>query len=141
MVRWHDCMRVRPADSASSASGSGSVRSERGSPLLGTLPNRELDFRFGSGPMPDFGPDFGPVRKSSGPNRGSEPDCGITSSAVSSWVFPLVRYQSKISMRCSSVAFSFLVKTGIGFWFFLTGFCGRSGPFGWSVQVIKLGKY
>src|SRR5260221_579524 len=28
--------------------------------------------------MPNFEPDFGPVRKGSGPNRGSEPDCGIT---------------------------------------------------------------
>jgi hypothetical protein len=56
----------------------GSVRSERGSTLLGPLLNPEPDFRFSSGPMPNFGLNFGPVHRGSGPNRGSGPDCGIT---------------------------------------------------------------
>ena len=62
----------------------GSVRSERSSTLLGPLLNPEPDFRFGSCPMLNFGLDFGPVHKSSGPNRGSGPDCGITSRGCSS---------------------------------------------------------
>jgi hypothetical protein len=36
------------------------------------------DFGSGSAPMPNFEPDFGPVRKGSGPNHGSEPDFGNT---------------------------------------------------------------
>ena len=45
---------------------------------FGPPPNPEPDFRFGSGLMLNLRPDFGPVQKSSGPNRGSEPDSGIT---------------------------------------------------------------
>ena len=56
----------------------GSVQSERSSTLLAPLLNPEPDFRFGSCPMLNFGLDFGPVHRSSGPNRGSGPDCGIT---------------------------------------------------------------
>ena len=62
----------------------GSVQSERSSTLLGPLLNPEPDFRFGSCPMLNFGLDFGPVHRSSGPNRGSGPDCGITTPAESS---------------------------------------------------------
>src|SRR5712691_12976841 len=55
---------------------SGSVRTRF--TTSGGPPNREPDFRSGSAPMLNFEPDFGPVRKGSGPNRGSELDCGIT---------------------------------------------------------------
>jgi hypothetical protein len=49
--------------------------------------------------------------------------------AVLDWFSPLAWYQSKISMRWASVAFSFLVKTGAGLSFFLLGFlCLYSGP-------------
>jgi len=46
----------------------------------GPLPNPEPDFGFGSGLVPNFEPDRSPVQKGSGPNRGSEPDPGITTS-------------------------------------------------------------
>lgn len=46
--------------------------------VLGPYPNPELDFRSGSGWWVNLEPDFSPVRKSSGSNLGSEPDCGIT---------------------------------------------------------------
>ena len=51
---------------------SGSVRT-RFTTSLGA-PNPEPDFRSGSASMLNFEPDFGPVRKGSGPNRSSEPD-------------------------------------------------------------------
>ena len=41
-------------------------------------PNLGPDHRFGSALSPNFEPDFGQVLKSSGPNRGSELDWGIS---------------------------------------------------------------
>ena len=46
--------------------------------IFGALPNREPDFWSGSAHILNLGPDLGPVRPGSGPNLGSEPDCGIT---------------------------------------------------------------
>src|SRR6267154_6334899 len=44
-----------------------------------TCANQGPNHMFGSGlPTLDFEPNFGPVRKSSGSNLGSEPDCGST---------------------------------------------------------------
>src|SRR6267154_4363313 len=43
-----------------------------------TCANQGLNHAFGSGLTLDFEPNFGPVRKSSGSNLGSEPDCGST---------------------------------------------------------------
>ena len=62
-----------------SHSGSGSDRVWTGSLGSGRPPNLELDFRSGSAPMPNFGPDLGPVHQSSGLDQSSEPNCGNTS--------------------------------------------------------------
>ena len=43
-----------------------------------TCANQGPNHAFGSGLTLDFEPNFGPVRKSSGSNLGSEPDCGST---------------------------------------------------------------
>jgi len=59
-------------------SGLGSSLVQTGFTTLGPLPNLEPDFWFSLGAMLNLGPDFGPVRKSLGPNHGSELDCGIT---------------------------------------------------------------
>jgi len=42
------------------------------------LPNRKLDRRSGLPHVPNFEPDFGPVRKGSGSNHGSELNLAIT---------------------------------------------------------------
>ena len=47
-----------------------------GSLGLATPPNLNLYCRSGSVTMPNLGPDLGPVRLGSGPDRGSESDCG-----------------------------------------------------------------
>ena len=60
----------------------GSVWSKHGLSLLGPPSNLELDSRFSSGLMPNFGLDLSPVHKSSGPNLGSELDCSITMCAI-----------------------------------------------------------
>ena len=41
-------------------------------------PNPEPDVGSGSAPTLNLGPDLGQVLLGSGPNPGSEPDCGIT---------------------------------------------------------------
>jgi hypothetical protein len=53
-----------------------------GSTKLSRCLNPGLDLRFGSCLGVNFGPDFGQVRKSSGSNFGSGPNCGITNRTV-----------------------------------------------------------
>jgi hypothetical protein len=60
------------------ASGSKVWTSPDGFAIFGALLNRELDFQSGSANMLNLGPDLGPVWQVSGPNLGSELDCGIT---------------------------------------------------------------
>ncbi|KAH9163979.1 hypothetical protein EDB89DRAFT_2142198 [Lactarius sanguifluus] len=43
------------------------------------IPNPELNLWSGSAQLPNLGPNFGPVQKSSGSNFGSELDCSIPS--------------------------------------------------------------
>ena len=59
---WFGCVRTRPNPFRK----------------VGTYLNCKPDFAFGSGWGLNFGPDFGYVRRSSGSNLGSEPDCGST---------------------------------------------------------------
>jgi len=47
-----------------------------GSARFGPTPNPDLDFWSGSAPTPNPGPNFGPVRSGSGPDRSSEPNRG-----------------------------------------------------------------
>ena len=50
-----------------------------GSARFGPTPDPEPDHRSGSALAPNSGPNPGPVREGSGPDQGSEPNCGNTS--------------------------------------------------------------
>src|SRR6267154_3184274 len=70
--------RTRPTDRKSPPLKSrGCIGSNRFKKIL-TCANQGPNHAFGSGLTLDFEPNFGPVRKSSGSNLGSEPDCGST---------------------------------------------------------------
>ena len=60
------------------ASGSQVRTRPNGFAIFWALPNPEPDFGSGSAHTPNLGLDLGQVLQGSGPNLGSEPDCGIT---------------------------------------------------------------
>jgi len=63
-----------------------------GSARFGPTPDPEPDRRSGSAPTPNPGPNFGPVRGGSGPDQGSEPNCGNTSLRVSGSKDNLIKF-------------------------------------------------
>ena len=62
----------------------GPVQVRTGSPGFGAPPNLEPDFGSSSAPTLNLGPDLGPVREGSGPDRGSALNRGNTTTSTQS---------------------------------------------------------
>ena len=73
------------------------------------LPNRKLDRRSGSPHVPNFEPDFGPVRKGSGSNHSSELNLAITNKESSFYRTEMISVDVKVDTLCGGYP-----KLGVG---------------------------